>query len=408
MVALAQRLDLIKPSPTLAMTARSIALKEEGRDIISLSAGEPDYDTPQPIKDAAIQAIQEGQTKYTAVSGTALLKQAIIKKFKKDNRLTYESDQIIVSTGGKQVIFNALMASINKGDEVIIPAPYWVSYPDIVSLFEGVPVFINCPIENHFKLQPEQLKEKITPKTKWLILNSPSNPTGCVYTSEELVNLAEVLRANPQVNILSDDIYEYLVYDNTIFSNILDVAPDLKERTLIVNGVSKAYSMTGWRIGYGAGPKNLIQAMIDLQSQSTSNTCSISQAAAVAAINGTHDFLKEWRQSFAARRDFVINELSSIPELQIINPAGAFYLYIECKGVLEKRTHTGKIIKTDNDFCNYLLEEHDLATVSGDAFGLSPYFRISYATSMETLERACSRIKTAIKKLNVPNGMKLC
>ena len=381
------------------MTAKAIALKAQGRDVISLSAGEPDYDTPQWIKDAAIQAIAEGQTKYTPVSGTILLKQAIIKKLSRDNGLTYESNQIIVSTGGKQVIFNGLMASINAGDEVIIPAPYWVSYPDIVSLFEGTPVFIDCPIENEFKLQPHQLANSITPKTKWLILNSPSNPTGCVYTKEELFALAEVLRANPHVNILTDDIYEYLIYDESSFSNILNVAPDLQDRTLVVNGVSKAYSMTGWRIGYGAGPKHLIQAMIDLQSQSTSNASSISQAAAVAAINGPHDFLDEWRTNFSKRRDFVIDELSSIPELQLIKPAGAFYLYIRCKGVIGKTTTSGHVIHMDDDFCTYLLEEYDLATVSGSGFGLSPYFRISYSTNQENLAKACTRIKAAVAAL---------
>jgi len=402
MTSLAQRMNWIKPSPTLAMTAKAIALKEQGKDVISLSAGEPDYDTPQWIKDAALQAMNNGQTKYTPVGGTALLKQAIIKKLKRDNGFTYESDQIIVSTGGKQVIFNAFMASINAGDEVIIPAPYWVSYPDIVSLFEGIPVFINCPIENEFKLQPSQLVASITPKTKWLILNSPSNPTGCVYTKDELLALAEVLRAHPHVNILTDDIYEYLLYDGSEFSNILNVAPDLYYRTLVVNGVSKAYSMTGWRIGYGAGPKYLIQAMIDLQSQITSNPCSISQAAAVAAINGPHDFLNEWRASFAKRRDYVLEALSTIAELQLIKPNGAFYLYIRCNGVIGKVTRCGKTIQNDNDFCTYLLEDHNLATVSGDAFGLSPYFRISYSTSLENLEKACDRIKTAVMELKAP------
>lgn len=402
MTSLAQRINWIKPSPTLAMTAKAIALKEQGKDVISLSAGEPDYDTPQWIKDAALQAMNNGQTKYTPVGGTALLKQAIIKKLSRDNGFTYESDQIIVSTGGKQVIFNAFMASINAGDEVIIPAPYWVSYPDIVSLFEGIPVFVNCPIENEFKLQPSQLAASITPKTKWLILNSPSNPTGCVYTKDELSALAEVLRTHPHVNILTDDIYEYLLYDGSEFSNISNVAPDLYHRTLVVNGVSKAYSMTGWRIGYGAGPKHLIQAMIDLQSQITSNPCSISQAAAVAAINGSHDFLDEWRISFAKRRDYVLKALSTIPELQLIKPHGAFYLYIGCHGVIGKVTRCGKTIQNDNDFCTYLLEDHNLATVSGDAFGLSPYFRISYSTSLENLAKACDRIKLAVMELKAP------
>jgi len=396
MITLAQRTKSIKPSPTLAITAKAIALKAQGRDIVSLSAGEPDYDTPDWIKSAAIRAIEEGQTKYTAVGGTIPLKQAIIKKLHKDNQLTYDTDEIIVSTGGKQVIFNALMASINSGDEVIIPAPYWVSYPDIVALFGGMPVFINCPIESEFKLQPNQLANSITPKTKWLILNSPSNPTGCVYTKDELLALAEVLRVNPHVNILSDDIYEYLLYDGSVFSNMLNVAPDLYDRTLVINGISKAYSMTGWRIGYGAGAKHLIQAMTDLQSQSTSNASSISQAAAVTAINGPHDFLAQWRASFAERRDYVIHELSSLAELQLIKPNGAFYLYIGCKNLIGKITNSGKTIKTDNDFCTYLLEEFDLATVSGNAFGLSPYFRISYATNMENLVKACSRIKAAV------------
>lgn len=399
MITLAQRVNRIKPSPTLAMTAKAIALKSQGRDIISLSAGEPDYDTPQWIKDAATQAMEEGQTKYTPVGGTVFLKQAIIKKLSRDNGLTYENNEIIVSTGGKQVIFNGLMAGINAGDEVIIPAPYWVSYPDIVTLFEGVPVFIDCPIENEFKLQPHQLANSLTPKTKWLILNSPSNPTGCVYTKAELFALAEVLRANPHVNILTDDIYEYLVYDGFSFANILNAAPDLQNRTLVVNGVSKAYSMTGWRIGYGAGPKHLIQAMTDLQSQSTSNASSISQAAAAAALNGSHYFLGEWRTSFAKRRDFVIGELSNITDLQLIKPHGAFYLYIGCKGVIGKTTPSGHVIQTDDDFCAYLLEEHDLATVSGRNFGLSPYFRLSYSTNQENLAKACDRINAAVAAL---------
>ncbi len=401
MISLAQRMDWIKPSATLAMTAKAIALKAEGQDVISLSAGEPDYDTPQWIKDAAIQAMVDGQTKYTPVGGTSLLKQAIIKKLKRDNGLVYEADQIVVGTGGKQVIFNGLMATINRGDEVIIPAPYWVSYPDIVSLFEGVPVFIECPIKNEFKLQPNQLANSITPKTKWIILNSPSNPTGCVYSKDELLALSEVLRINPHVNILTDDIYEYLLYDGNFFSNILSIAPNLYGRTLIVNGVSKAYSMTGWRIGYAAGPKQLIKAMTDLQSQSTSNPSSISQAAAVAAINGPHDFLNEWRESFSKRRDFVLNELANVPELQLIKPSGAFYLYIGCKGIIGKVTTQGNVIQNDNDFCTYLLEEHGVAAVSGDGFGLSPYFRISYATSQTNLAKACDRIKAAVTALRI-------
>lgn len=402
MISLAQRMSWIKPSPTLAMTAKAIALQAQGKDVISLSAGEPDYDTPQWIKEAATQAMALGQTKYTPVGGTTALKAAISQKLLRDNGLSYAHEQIIAGTGGKQVIFNALMATVNAGDEVIIPAPYWVSYPDIVSLFEGIPVFIDCPIENQFKPQADQLAVSITAKTKWLILNSPSNPTGCVYSADELRDLAKVLRSHPHVNILTDDIYEYLVYDGTKFANILNVAPDLADRTLVVNGVSKAYSMTGWRLGYGAGPKHLIQAMTNLQSQSTSNPSSISQAAAVAAINGTCDFLGEWRASFCNRRDLVLSELANVEELQLLKPNGAFYLYIGCNGVIGKATAKGKVIETDNDFCTYLLEEHNVATVSGDGFGLSPYFRISYATSQANLEKACHRIKVAVAELNHP------
>lgn len=399
MISLAHRMNWIKPSPTLAMAAKAIALKAQGKDVISLSIGEPNYDTPEWIKAAAVQAMADGQTKYTPVGGTFDLKQTITQKLKRDNGLIYEVDQIVVGTGGKQVIFNGLMATINPGDEVIIPAPYWVSYPDIVSLFEGTPVFINCPIEKEFKLLPSQLAASITLQTKWIILNSPSNPTGCVYSKDELSALAEVLRNFPHVNILTDDIYEYLLYDGDSFSNILNVAPDLYDRTLVVNGVSKAYSMTGWRIGYAAGPKHLIQAMTDLQSQSTSNPSSISQAAAAAAIRGPNDFLKEWRTNFAMRRDYVLSAFANIPELQLIKPMGAFYLYIGCKGVVGKTTTQGKTIQTDNDFCTYLLEDYGVAAVSGDGFGLSPYFRISYATSTKNLENACERIKSAIKAL---------
>lgn len=399
MISLAQRMNSLKPSPTFAMVAKANAMRIEGKDVVSLSTGEPDYDTPQWIKDAATQAMANGQTKYTAVGGTAELKTAIVKKLKNDNELEYHPDQIVVSTGGKQVIFNALMATLNANDEVIIPAPYWVSYPDIALLFEGVPIFIKCTIENQFKLKASDLEKSITPKTKWIILNSPSNPTGCVYNHEELQALANVLRVHPHVSILTDDIYEYLIFDDIPFVNILNVAPDLMERTLVINGVSKSYSMTGWRIGYGAGPKGLIQAMTNLQSQNTSNPSSISQAAALAAINGPHDFLKEWRTSFCKRRDFVIDQLSSIKQFQLIKPNGAFYLYIKCYGIIGKSTKEGKVIKTDNDFCTYLLEQHNVATVSGDSFGLSPYFRISYATSMENLEKACDRIKKAVEEL---------
>lgn len=382
------------------MVAKANLMQANGKDVVSLCTGEPDYDTPQWIKDAATKAMANGQTKYTAIGGTKELREAVAKKLARDNGLKYNLEEIIVSTGGKQVIFNAFMATINKGDEVIIPAPYWVSYPDIVSLFEGIPVFINCTIENNFKLKPEDLEKSITPKTKWLILNSPSNPTGCVYSKEELLAIATILQKHPHVNILTDDIYEYLTFDSAEFVNLLNVSPEFKERTLVINGVSKSYSMTGWRIGYGAGPKHLIQAMTDLQSQSTSNPSSISQAAALAALNGQIDFLNEWRANFCKRRDFVLNKLKNIKHLKFIKPNGAFYLYIECSGVIGKNTKKGKIIHTDNDFCTYLLEEHCVATVSGDGFGLSPYFRISYATSMTNLEKACERISLAVAELN--------
>lgn len=374
-------------------------MKAEGIDIINLSAGEPDFDTPEFIKQAATQAMADGLTKYTAVDGLPALKKAIQKKFLRDNNLTYELAQLIVSTGGKQVLFNALMATIDQDDEVIIPAPYWVSYPDITALFGGKPITIPCQVENAFKLTPTQLEAAITPRTKWLILNSPSNPTGEVYTQAELKALGDVLLKHPHVYILSDDIYEYLVYDNTTFHTLASVVPELKNRLLIVNGVSKSYSMTGWRIGYGAGPQPLIKAMTMLQSQSTSNACSIAQAAAIQALSSDLSFLDGWKKQFEIRRNYIHTAINQIPGLSARKSMGAFYLYINCEKVMGKSTPKGSVINCDNDFAQYLLEEAQVAVVSGDAFGLSPYFRISYATSLEILEKAAQRIAQAVGAL---------
>lgn len=394
---LSNRLNFIKPSPTLSLTTKANELKAKGEDVINLGAGEPDFDTPDWIKQGAQQAMQQGLTRYTAVDGLPALKKAIAQKLIKDNQLTYNGDEIIVSTGGKQVIFNAMMATINSGDEVIIPAPYWVSYPDIVNLFEGKSIFVEG--DRDLKLTPKALEAAISLKTKWLILNSPSNPTGCIYTKDELKALAKVLLRHPQVWILSDDIYEYLIFDNLSFANLVMVEPELKNRALIVNGVSKSYAMTGWRIGYGAGPKHLIKAMTMLQSQSTSNACSVAQAAAIAAINGSLDFLDNWRNSFVKRRDTVLASLQNVQELECVKPNGAFYIYIKCLGVLGKKTTKGNILQSDQDFCNYLLEDYGVAAVSGNAFGMSPYFRISYPIPLEQLMDACQRIKAAVAVL---------
>jgi aspartate aminotransferase len=397
---LAQRLSLVKPSPTLAVTQKAAELKAAGRDVIGLGAGEPDFDTPQHVKDAAIEALKKGQTKYTAVDGTPALKKAIQEKFQRENNLDYAPEQIIVSCGGKHVIYNAIMATVNNGDEVIIPAPYWVSYPDIVALAEGKSVVVNCPPENNFKLQPADLEKAITPKTKWLILNSPSNPTGAAYTKEELKALAEVLLRHPHVYILTDDIYEHLLYDGLKFFTIAQVEPKLYPRTLTMNGASKAYSMTGWRIGYAGGPKEVIRAMAALQGHSTTNPSSISQAAAVAALSGPQEFLKSWVESFQSRRDLVVGMLNQTKGLSCKKPEGAFYVYPSCAGVIGKKTPDGKVIQNDTDFVNYLLEAEGVAVVQGAAFGLSPHFRISYATSTEALEKACQRIQRACANLN--------
>ncbi len=398
-IKLADRLSRIKPSPTLAVAAKARVLRAEGRDILDLGLGEPDFDTPDFIKDAAVAAMKAGQTKYTVVDGTPELKKAIVAKFKRENGLDYTPEQISVGNGGKQILFNALLASVNPGDEVIIPAPYWVSYPDMVLFAEGIPVIVPCSGESGFKMRPEQLEQAITPKTKWVILNSPSNPTGAAYTEAEMRALTDVLRNHPHVYVMTDDIYEHLVYDGFKFVTPAKLEPALYERTLTVNGVSKAYSMTGWRIGYAGGPKEIIKAMALLQSQSTSNPSSISQAAAVGALNGDQGFLDGWRAAYAERRDLVVDLLNQAEGLVCPKPEGAFYVYPSCAGVIGKETPESKVINTDEDFVTYLLESEGVACVHGSAFGLSPHFRISYATSTEILEDACARITRACRNL---------
>ncbi len=388
-------LKRIKPSPTIAVSQKARELKAAGKDVIGLGAGEPDFDTPDNIKKVAIEAINKGDTKYTAVDGTPDLKKAIVNKFKRENNLEYSINQITVGTGGKQVIYNALMATLNKGDEVIIPAPYWVSYPDMVLLAGGNPKIVKCNENDGFKLTPKNLKKAITKKTKWLILNSPSNPTGASYTKEEIEALSEVLIKNKNVHILSDDIYEHITYDNFNFFTIAQVSK-LKNRTLTMNGVSKSYAMTGWRIGYAAGPKKIIKAISKIQSQSTSNPSSISQAAAVEALNGTQDFIKERANAFKERRDFVVNSLNNIKGVSCLKPSGAFYVFPSCKKLLGKKTK----LKTDKDFVEKLLEEALVAVVQGSAFGLDGYFRISYATSMDNLKKALERIKSFCESLS--------
>ena len=389
----AESLSRIKPSPTIAVTQKARELKAAGRDVISLGAGEPDFDTPENIKQAAIEAIRRGETKYTPVDGIPELKDAIIAKFKRDNGLEYTREQITVGTGGKQVLYNALMATLNPGDEVIIPAPYWVSYPDMVLLAGGTPVFVETRIEDGFKLRPEALEQAITERTKWLIFNSPSNPTGAAYGFDELKALTDVLLKYPHVWIMSDDMYEHLVYDDFQFVTPAQVEPELYDRTLTVNGVSKAYAMTGWRIGYAGGPKDLIKAMAKLQSQSTSNPCSISQWAAVEALNGPQDFIAENNKVFKARRDMVVEMLNAAEGISCPTPEGAFYVYPSIAGCIGKKTPDGKVIETDEDFVTALLEAEGVAAVHGAAFGGSPNFRVSYATSTEALKEACTRIQ---------------
>jgi aspartate aminotransferase len=389
----------IKPSPTLLMARKARELKAKNIDVISLSVGEPDFDTPDNIKQKAVDAIWAGQTKYTEIEGTKDLRNAIIAKFKRENNLDFEIDQIIASTGGKQVIYNTMMASLNPGDEVIIPAPYWVSYADIVALAEGTSVIVPCPIELEFKITPELLEKHITSKTKWLMLNSPNNPTGAVYSKKELEALAEVLRRHPHVYIFSDDIYEHMIYLDEKFYTIAEVAPDLKERCFICNGVSKGYSMTGWRLGYGAGPKDLIKAISMLQSQSTTSASSITQAAALEALNGVQDFIPKNAKNFKEKRDLALSMLSAVPGLTCNVPGGAFYLFPGCKELFGKKTPNGDVISNDNDLATYFLEHAHVAVVPGVAFGMEGYFRFSYATSKELIAEACKRIKDAAEAL---------
>jgi len=396
----ADRLSAVKPSATIAVSQKARDLAAAGRDIISLGAGEPDFDTPAHIIEAAKQALDDGMTRYTAVNGIPELQDAIIAKFKRDNDLDYTRDEIHVSCGGKPVIFNAMMATVNHGDEIIIPAPYWVSYPDIPAFFGGKSVIVDCPAESGFKMTPEQLEAAITPKTKWLILCSPSNPTGAGYTRDDLKALADVLLRHEHVWVFSDDIYEHLVYDDFEFSTIAQVEPKLKSRTCTMNGMSKAYCMTGWRVGFAGGPVELIKAMTKVQSQSISHTAAVSQSASVAALNGPQDFITEHNKIFKERRDLVVSMLNQATGLSCPTPEGAFYVYPSCAGLIGKKTPGGKVIENDEDFVTYMLEEEGVAAVHGAAFGLSPHFRISYATATDLLEDACQRIQRACAALS--------
>ncbi len=399
MSIISDSLKKIKPSPTIAVTQKARELKAAGKDVIGLGAGEPDFDTPDNIKQAAIKAINDGDTKYTAVDGTPALKKAIVEKFKKENKLDYTTDQVTVGAGGKHVIYNAMMATLNEGDEVIVPAPYWVSYPDIVLLAGGKPVLMECNEKQGFKINPSDLEKFITPKTKWIILNSPSNPTGACYTEKEIREIAKVLEKHSHVYILSDDIYEHVTYEGFKFFTIAQIE-SLKERVLTMNGVSKAYSMTGWRIGYAAGPKEIIKAIAKIQSQSTTNPSSISQAASVEALSGTQDFIKKRSVSFQERRDFVVKALNDIDGIECLNPDGAFYVFPSCKGLVGKKDTNGKEIKSDTDFVQSLLENSGIAVVQGSAFGLEGFFRISYATSMDNLKKALEKISSFCKTLS--------
>ena len=398
MSIISDSLKRIKPSPTIAVSTKARELKAAGKDVIGLGAGEPDFDTPENIKEVAIKAIKDGDTKYTAVDGTPALKKTIVEKFKRENNLDYSVDQITVGAGGKHVIYNAMMATLNEGDEVIIPAPYWVSYPDIVLLTGAKPVIIKCSEDQGFKLKPKDLENTITNKTKWLILNSPSNPTGTSYSENEIRDLAEVLKKNSNVHILSDDIYEHISYEGFKFFTIAQI-PELKERVLTMNGVSKSYAMTGWRIGYAAGPKEIIKAIAKIQSQSTSNPSSVSQAAAVEALSGKQDFISERSKAFQERRDFVVSELNKINGINCLKPEGAFYVFPSCKELLGKKDSKGNVLETDSDFVQSLLENVGVAVVQGSAFGLDGFFRISYATSMENLKKALIKISDFCKSI---------
>ncbi len=399
MAFIADRLTRIKPSATVAVSNKAMELKAAGEDVIGLGAGEPDFDTPEHIKQAARKALADGKTKYAPVAGIPELRRAICDKLKRDNGLVYTADQISVGCGGKQTIYNAMMATLNPGDEVIIPAPYWVSYPDIVLLAEGDPVILDCPESANFKLTPAALEAAITPKTKWLMLNSPSNPTGAAYTRGDLRALADVLLKHRHVWVMTDDIYEFIVYDDFEFTTIAQVEPKLYDRTMTLNGLSKAYCMTGWRVGYAAGPADVIKAMNKIQSQSTTSTSTISQWASVAALDGDHAFIAKHNEMFKERRDLVVSMLNQATGLTCATPEGAFYVYPSCAGVIGRKTPEGKTIGTDEDFVTYLLEAEGVAAVPGAAFGLSPYFRISYATSSEALEEACQRIQRACAAL---------
>ena len=400
MTFISDSLNRIKPSATMVITAKATQLKREGKKVIGLSSGEPDFDTPQHVKQAAIDAINSGYTKYTNIEGIPELRQSIVEKFKKDNDLNYDVSNVIVGTGGKQILFNALMSSLNKDDEVIIPAPYWVSYPDMTLLAGGKPIFVDCSSETNFKLTGEALDKVITKNSKWLILNSPSNPTGSCYSLSELEEIANVVRKHENLYVMTDDIYEYIVYDNFKFYTLAQVAPDLKDRILTVNGVSKSYCMTGWRIGYAAGPSLLIRAMIKIQGQSTSNPSSISQYAALAGISGSKEFLDPCLKAFDERRHFVVDKLNSINGISCILPEGAFYAYPNVSGLIGKKTQNGKILNNDAEIVEWLLESAEVAAVPGVAFGLEPYFRVSYATSLEVLKEAMNRIEKAVLTLS--------
>ena len=400
MTFISDSLNRIKPSATMVITAKATQLKREGKKVIGLSSGEPDFDTPQHVKQAAIDAINSGYTKYTNIEGIPELRQSIVEKFKKDNDLNYDVSNVIVGTGGKQILFNALMSSLNKDDEVIIPAPYWVSYPDMTLLAGGKPIFVDCSSETNFKLTGEALDKVITKNSKWLILNSPSNPTGSCYSISELEEIANVVRKHENLYVMTDDIYEYIVYDNFKFYTLAQVAPDLKDRVLTVNGVSKSYCMTGWRIGYAAGPSLLIKAMIKIQGQSTSNPSSISQYAALAGISGSKEFLVPCLKAFDERRHFVVDKLNSINGISCILPEGAFYAYPNVSGLIGKKTQNGKILNNDAEIVEWLLESAEVAAVPGVAFGLEPYFRVSYATSLEVLKEAMNRIEKAVLTLS--------
>ncbi|EMD82424.1 pyridoxal phosphate-dependent aminotransferase [Pacificimonas flava] len=400
MAFLSKAVGRIEPSPTVAVTTRANELKAEGRDVIGLGAGEPDFAVPEHAREAAIQAVRDGKSKYTAPDGTPELKDAVRAKFKRENGLDFTRDEVTINVGGKHSIFNAFMATIDSGDEVIIPAPYWVSYPDVVQFAGGTPVFIRAGAEQGFKITPAQLEAAITPRTKWFVFNSPSNPTGAAYTRGEIEALIAVLRRHPHVWIMADDIYEHITYEDFEFFTIAQLAPDLAGRTLTVNGASKAYSMTGWRIGYAAGPRELMRAIAKLQSQSTTNPCAIAQEAARAALEGPQDFLKDRADAFQKRRDLVLDMLGEIDGLSLVKPMGAFYVYPDCSGLIGRRTPDGKTIETDEDLATYLLEAEGCAVVHGRAFGLSPAFRISYAVSSDVLEEACTRIQRACAALS--------